>query len=114
MTTNKPQPPSKGPQVKTKPNKTLYAFWSYNLYPYFLSGEVTDMRDNGAVETKEYGPGNWFGPVLLLPLNAGLELREKLKTLENDYREAERKLRKDFDGQLTIQAPELAKTRGKR
>ena len=63
----------------------LFAFWSYGSYPYVLGGTVTRMREDGYVETKEYGPGAWFKPVKLLPLDAGKELNAKLRALDANY-----------------------------
>jgi hypothetical protein len=70
-----------------------YAFWKYDLFPFVLGGEVTKMHEDGLVETVGFGPGARFRPFLLLPLNAGQRLREKLDSLESE----ERKARKEHD-----------------
>ena len=67
---------------KEAPVGTLYAFWPYDQYPYFCCGEVTRMHESGMVETKEYGPGSTVWPVLLVPLNAGRRLKDKLQFLQ--------------------------------
>lgn len=65
----------------------LYAFWRYDLFPFYLGGQVSKMKDDGSVQTIEYGPGYYFKPVLLLPLAAGKSLMAKLNDLSE--REAE-------------------------
>jgi len=99
---------------KEAPVGTLYAFWPYDQYPYFLCGEVTKMHESGAVETVGFGPGHRFMPVLIRPLNAGLRLREKLDVLREDYRAAHLAVEKDFKERLAAHVPELAETRRKR
>lgn len=98
----------------TKPKDSigaLYAFWPYDQYPYFCYGEVTRMHESGAVVTKEYGEGNWWRPVLVVPLKAGLQLKEKLQSLERAYKEDVTRLKKTADERLLNHVPELATTR---
>lgn len=44
----------------------MIAFWKYDTYPYVLYGTVTDMKGD-KVETKEYGKGHWFRPLVIYP-----------------------------------------------
>lgn len=60
----------------------LYAFWKYDLYPFVCGGPVVEMRDDGWVQTKNFGKGYWFKPIHLLPLKAGEELHRRIKSLE--------------------------------
>lgn len=96
---------------KEAPIGTLFAFWSYGDYPYFCCGEVTRMHESGMVETKEYGPGSTVRPVLLVPLNTGRRLKDKLKMLEQDHRKALSELKRQFEQALIDTVPELAETR---
>lgn len=73
----------------------LYAFWRYDLFPYILGGEVVSMTDAGLVKIKEYG-GSAFRPVLILPYDAGIEIHEKLRLLDDRYRKALRELNAGF------------------
>lgn len=59
----------------------IYAFWRHDSFPYTLGGEITKIYADGSVETAEFGRGFRFKPFLLLPLNAGKRLAEKLKLL---------------------------------
>lgn len=67
-------------------NQPLYAFWTYDQFPYVLGGTVTKMNDNGTVETKEYGPGFTFDPLKVLPLKAGLIIKQDLDKQTAAYR----------------------------
>ena len=57
------------------------AFWEYDRFPYLLHGVITQER-NGRVETEGYGPGNWFTPKFILPLEQGKNLSQKINALE--------------------------------
>lgn len=59
-----------------------YAFWNYDHFPYLLGGQITKIREGGAVQTVEYGQGNWFHPVTIRPLAKGKAIMAKLKELE--------------------------------
>ncbi len=58
--------------------ETLFAFWEYDQPPYFLGGTITKMYEDGTVETKEYGRGNCFTPVKIVPAQAGRAIKAKL------------------------------------
>lgn len=96
-----------------KPSGNMYAFWNYDQYPYFLCGTISGMRDDGLVSIKEFG-GAMFKPVLILPRNAGLKLKEKLSFLERTYRDDLKTLQKTAEERLLNHIPELAETRKKR
>ena len=74
----------------------LYAFWRYDKYPYVVGGTITVMRENGWVECKEYGPGHCFKPLIVLPVEAGRALRKQLDSLDEGYREAQKKLHDEW------------------
>ena len=79
--------------------KKLFAFWKYDQFPYCLGGEITDMRDNGSIETVEYGRGAYFKPVLILPLEQGKATMKELKVLEAARAEAIKAVNKTFQEQ---------------
>jgi hypothetical protein len=58
------------------------------------------MREDGAVETKEFGPGHYFMPLIILPDEAGIEMKNKLKALEAEYTDEKNLLRKKFNNKL--------------
>lgn len=101
------------PKKSDEPVQTLYAFWDYDTYPYFLCGTVTKMRDDGLVSVKEFG-GAMFKPVLILPVNAGKRLKEKLDFLDVQYRNEMTSIRRTAEERLLNHIPELAETRKRR
>ena len=64
----------------------MRAFWKYN-WPYALSGKLTGRtREIGGIthyETKEYGVGFYFTPILILSDKNGLKLKKQLKEIES-------------------------------
>lgn len=71
----------------------LYAFWRHDQFPFILGGPVTKMRENGSVETKNFGPGYYFKPFKVVPLKAGLMLQQHLDSMEHKFRAAEKEFR---------------------
>lgn len=99
---------------KTTPiNGTLYAFWPYDQYPYCNGGTVVAMDEQGKVETKEFGPGNWFTPFKVMPVEQGKELRGKLKQLEVAHRDALLKVKAEANRLLddVLEIPSRSVTR---
>lgn len=81
-------------------NKKQMAFWKYDIFPYCLCGEVIDMNDKGAVETKNFGSGHWFKPFLILPFEAGKKIKSKLDKIEGEYDEAKKMLHETYKKKL--------------
>ena len=48
-----------------------YAFWHYDQFPYYDGGEITEMRDDGGVQTREHGGGTLVSSVLHLSARSG-------------------------------------------
>lgn len=90
--------------METFEEPTLFAFWDHGSYPYKLGGPITKIHDNGMVETVNFGIGNTFRPVLILPLEAGKKINERLKGLDREHAQelkqfhsdAKRYLQKEF------------------
>jgi hypothetical protein len=78
----------------------LYAFWSYDQFPYVLSGTVTKINDDSSVETEEYGSGYCFTPVKIVPLKAGLIIKQELDEMKETRRQKLDALREKFDSDL--------------
>ena len=72
-------------------SQTLYAFWEHDSPP-FLGGTITKMNIEGMVETKEYGRGSYFQPILIVPAETGRAIHAQLEDLESDKIEAEKAL----------------------
>lgn len=82
-------------------NKTMYAFWRYDQFPFVLGGTVTNMLPNGNVETKEYGTGTTgFTPILIVPLEQGKKIAEGLTNLRQEYRRRQDSLTNEMNGKI--------------
>lgn len=79
----------------------LYAFWKYDLFPYVLGGEVVEMRDDGRVLVKGYGPGFWFKPIRLVPVKTGKAIKKKLDEIEARHNKAQKKLKDEAMAEVT-------------
>lgn len=84
-----------------------YAFWRYDKYPFFLGGTITKMHDTGTVETKEFGRGRYFRPVLIVPKKTGLEIQKTLERLERERDKAVKTLNSSFVRKLREAIPLL-------
>lgn len=102
---------SKPPQVieNDVPLPQLYAFWRYDRFPYVLGGEIVRWREDGAVETKGFGPGQWFHPIKILPVEAGKKLRAELEALEEKQRKEMKAVYDRMDVELAVLFPEAIK-----
>ncbi len=58
------------------------AFWLYDTFPGFVSGEITYVYSDGIVETKEYGRGYRFTPWIVLPQKQAEAFQLKLLQLK--------------------------------
>jgi len=72
--------------------KKLYAFWKYDTFPYVLGGEVKDINNKGLVYIVSYL--GWFKPIIILPLEDGKIIHEKIKSISDDYTNEMKLLRK--------------------
>lgn len=69
----------------------LIAIWGQSDFPHYLGGEVTQWKKVegnhlGAVETKEFGKGYWFRPLIVVPYEMGREILDNLKALNVEYK----------------------------
>lgn len=67
----------------------MFAFWRYSGFPFALGGTIIEMNEEGRVQTKEYGVGNWFMPFKIVPLATGKALLAKLEKIRSDHAAAE-------------------------
>lgn len=63
----------------------LYAFWKYDLPPFLLGGIVELIDEDGHVKIKDRYDGMRFKPAVLLPLEKGLALQQKLDEAQTVY-----------------------------
>lgn len=63
----------------------LYAFWKYDLPPFLLGGIVELINEDGYVKIKDRYDGMRFKPAVLLPLEKGLALQQKLDEAQTVY-----------------------------
>lgn len=78
-----------------------YAFWKYDLFPFFLSGEVEELLDDGTVKTTGYSSYR-FHYTAIVSGAAGLQLKQGLKALELEHRQATAKLDADFKARRNV------------
>lgn len=72
----------------------MIAFWTYDLYPYCLSGTIVRENPDGTVYVKEF-MGN-FRPVAIMPDVQGKEVAQKLESLKTEYNKKLFDLRNEF------------------
>ena len=70
--------------MKVKMKQELYAFWPYDLFPYFLGGRVTKFFGQ-QVEVEGYGKGYLFTPVKIIEGKDGKHVLEELEKLKQQY-----------------------------
>lgn len=63
----------------------LYAFWKYDLPPFLLGGIVELINKDGHVKIKDRYDGMRFKPAVLVPLEKGLALQQKLDEAQTVY-----------------------------
>lgn len=68
--------------------QTIVAIWKYDLYPYFLCGEVNKFLPKGYVETKEYGEGYRMKPLKIIWGTFAHTFKYRMEKLQKDEREA--------------------------
>lgn len=78
----------------------VIAFWEYDQFPNILCGEVVKFRRNGSVETIQYGKGYYFKPVILLPYDDGMILKEKLDCIEKEFDDATNLIKAEYNEKL--------------
>lgn len=64
----------------------LYAFWKYDIPPFLLGGEVTEVREDGYVTIKGH-EGYKFKSELIVPLEKGIKLQKKLDKANAKYKQ---------------------------
>lgn len=71
-------------------NRTKYAFWSYDLYPYVLWGELIRVNESGRVEVKGYEGYYTFTPLFILNKTQGEALISRLESLKESMASVKR------------------------
>jgi hypothetical protein len=70
----------------------LYAVWKYDLFPYYLMGEVKEFRDGGYVKLNCYD-GMLVEPIKIFPADIGIKKKEALHDIAAQYDKAKEELR---------------------
>ena len=89
------------------PSETLFAFWSDSAFPFATGGTVTKMKNDGSVETVEFGCGYWFKPRVIVPYEVGKTMKIVMKGLEKQHSESIKAVTEDFCTKLETQFPAL-------
>lgn len=79
-------------------NQRLFAFWKYDLFPYFVGSEIDEIRPNGTVHSPAFC--GCFKPVIILPFDQGVELKEQLETLKCELHSEEHELKAKYRKKL--------------
>lgn len=72
--------------MKKKKDIKLFAIWKYDLAPYYLGGEVIELKEDGYVTIKGYNNCK-FKYFKLYPLKEGEKIYELIVKASNIYRE---------------------------
>lgn len=80
------------------PEDKAFAFWRYDLFPYCLGGEVSEILDDGRVYVPKYQ--GHFRPCYLTSLEEGKELLKKLMDLRELQRQTQETVKKGFEAQV--------------
>lgn len=83
----------------------MFAFWKYDLYPYYIGGKVTEDFGDDGVEVAGY-PGSIVRPTFFLPDEKGEKLVEELKDLKFRERVARDVLKEEWIEKLNMYLPE--------
>jgi hypothetical protein len=82
----------------------MIAFWSYDLFPFVLSGTVEkEDKKTDLVRITEYQ--SWFKPICVLPDEEGRQLQEKLAQVSYDHDRVLQHFRVSFKARVLEIAP---------
>lgn len=87
--------------------KGLFAFWTYDSFPYVLGAPIDEMDEEGRVQAPIFGKGYWFRPIKIVPVAEGEKLLAKLELLTEEEREARNNLRQEFLSKVNTLVPFL-------
>jgi hypothetical protein len=87
-------------------NQKLYAFWSYDKFPYCLWGEVEKFKGNKVYIESYQG---WFEPFKIIEGEAGVKLIESLVNIGGNKTVETKELNSKYDNQLKAILPEVFK-----
>lgn len=79
----------------SEPKFIGYAFWKYDLFPYWIGSEFTE-HVGGRVKVPAYGNGATAMPCKTFDVATGRKIAKKLADLKNEHRLAEDKLKKKY------------------
>lgn len=97
-------------QKKVRPGD--WAFWSYDRFPYVLSGQIKEVRKDGVVFCTTYD-GMGFRPFHTERGEEGMFMHNALQRLEAKMNEAKRNVHDDMARRLVFLFPEIKKGRYK-
>lgn len=80
----------------------MRAFWTYSYFPFLLSGEINKVKEDGMCQTKEYGPGHYFKPYLIMSNKKGLKLKKELDKLYYQRDNELKKVTEEYQKKLSI------------
>lgn len=84
-----------------------YAFWKYDLFPYVKWGEVEKLNEDSTVETKNYGAGHKFKPILILEEEEALIYINKIEDISRELRQKQINILGRYKKALKFSLPKL-------
>lgn len=79
-------------------NQRLFAFWKYDLFPYFVGSEIDRINPDGTVHSITFCGS--CKPVIILPIEQGEKLKEQLEVLKGEFRSDEQELKIKYKQKL--------------
>lgn len=86
----------------------LFAFWSYDRFPYVLGGPIEKMIEGGYIKATNYG-SSCFNPIKILLESEGEELLLKLEELRVQHKKALDQVNDEYNIKLKELAPFVLK-----
>lgn len=76
-----------------------YAFWSYDLFPFYVGAEFAELEGKRA-RVPSFGYNSWVTPKFVLGIKAGRKLKDNLESLTLQYREGIGQVNEEFKARL--------------
>ena len=90
-------------------NIDIYAFWSYDICPFCLSGKVESLFLDGAVSVEGFGCAR-FNPFMILYGEKGKDAHEYVQKLHTSYENETRQLKETLVKRANKKFDEILET----
>lgn len=93
-----------------KPAERVFAFWTYDTFPYVLSAAGHQIEPN-VMQLDGFGRWGMTGMFTFQPVEMGTATKAKLQSLEAEYRREQAALLEKFKAKALEVLPALAMTK---